>query len=38
MEAQARQKAPVVKEIVGSEADPEDLFMMLEQLGEGNYG
>ena len=38
LEAQARQKAPVVKEIVGSEADPEDHFMMLEQLGEGNYG
>ena len=31
-------KPPVVKDIIGSDADPEDHFMMLEQLGEGNYG
>ena len=37
-ELQATGKAPVVKEIVGSEGDPEEHFMMLEQLGEGNYG
>ena len=30
MEAQAKEKAPVVKEIVGSEGDPEEHFMMLE--------
>lgn len=29
---------PVVQDIVGSEADPEELFVMLEQLGEGNFG
>jgi serine/threonine kinase 4 len=29
---------PVVQDIVGSEADPEDHFVMLEQLGEGNFG
>lgn len=44
MEQMARQealtsgKSPVVKEIVGSDGDPEEHFMMLEQLGEGNYG
>ena len=38
MQGLQAKKAPVVKEIVGSEADPEDHFMMLEQLGEGNFG
>jgi serine/threonine kinase 3 len=27
-----------VQDIVGSEADPEDHFVVLEQLGEGNFG
>jgi serine/threonine protein kinase len=31
-------KGPVVQDIVGSEADPEESFVVLEQLGEGNYG
>ena len=32
------QNRPVVQDIVGSEADPEEHFVVLEQLGEGNFG
>ena len=38
----ATKKKPAVtaniSDIVKNETDPEDIFMLLEQLGEGNYG
>ncbi len=34
----SKSKIKAVKDIVDTEHDPEDHFMILQQLGEGNYG